>query len=264
MPTSRANDGVPCRVAAGSPLLSAQALSAGYGGSPVVEGVDLVVLAGRVACVLGPNGAGKSTILKAIVGGRTLINGRVVLAGSDVTGLSADALARRGVGYVPQVRDCFDTLTVRENLEMGGYLLRKHEIRKRAAEVLEVFPALAAMLGRRLHHLSGGERKMVAIGRVLMSRPSLLLMDEPTAGLAPGLSTLVLRDHVKALASRGVGILLVEQKARAALEVSDWAYIIADRRVRASGPAGEFLGRPDLGSLLLGTSASTARAVGEE
>jgi len=105
---------------------------------------------------------------------------------------------------------------------------------------------------------------MVAIGSVLMSRPSLLIMDEPTAGLAPGLSTLVLRDHVRALASTGVGVLLVEQKARAALEVSDWAYIIADRRVRTSGPVGEFLGRSDLGSLLLGTSASTARAVGEE
>jgi ABC-type branched-subunit amino acid transport system ATPase component len=264
MPTSRANDGVPRRVAAASPLLSVQGLSAGYGGSPVVEGVELVVHASHVVCVLGPNGAGKSTILKAIVGGRTLISGRVVLAGSDVTGLGADALARRGVGYVPQVRECFDTLTVRENLEMGGYLFRKHEVRERAAEVLEVFPALAAMLGRRVHNLSGGERKMVAIGRVLMSRPSLLLMDEPTAGLAPGLSALVLRDHVQALASRGVGVLLVEQKARAALEVSDWAYIIADRRVRTSGPAGEFLERPDLGSLLLGTSASTARAIGEE
>jgi len=98
----------------------------------VVEGVELEVLAGRVACVLGPNGAGKSTILKAVVGGRTLISGKVVLAGSDVTGLGADALARREVGYVPQVRDCFDTLTVQENLEMGGYLLRRHEVRKRA------------------------------------------------------------------------------------------------------------------------------------
>jgi branched-chain amino acid transport system ATP-binding protein len=264
MPTSRANDGVPPRVATTSPLLSVQGLSAGYGRSPVVEGVELVVRASRVVCVLGPNGAGKSTILKAIVGGRTLISGRVVLAGSDVTGLGADALARRGVGYVPQVRECFDTLTVRENLEMGGYLLRKHEVREREAEVLEVFPALAAMLGRRVHNLSGGERKMVAIGRVLMSRPSLLLMDEPTAGLAPGLSTLVLRDHVQALASRGVGVLLVEQKARAALEVSDWAYIIADRRVRTSGPAAEFLERPDLGSLLLGRPASTTHVVSEE
>ena len=264
MPISTANDGVPRRVAAASPLLSVQHLSAGYGGSAVVEGVDLVVHAGRVACVLGPNGAGKSTILKAIVGGRTLISGRVVLAGSDVTGLGGDALARRGVGYVPQVRDCFDTLTVRENLEMGGYLLRRREIRERAVEVLEVFPALASMLGRRVLHLSGGERKMVAICSVLMSRPSLLIMDEPTAGLAPGLSTLVLRDHVRALAATGVGVLLVEQKARAALEVSDWAYIIADRGIRTSGPAGVFLERPDLGSLLLGTSAPAARAVGEE
>ena len=263
MPTSRANDDVPRQVAAASPLLSVQGLSAGYGASPVVEGVELVVDAGRVACMLGPNGAGKSTILKAIVGGRTLISGRIMLAGSDVTGLGAHALARRGVGYVPQVKDCFDTLTVRENLEMGAYLLRKHELRDRAAEVLEVFPALAAMLGRRVSRLSGGERKMVAIGRVLMARPSLLIMDEPTAGLAPGLSTIVLRDHVRALASRGVGVLLVEQKARAALEVSDWAYIIADRRVRTSGPAGELLERPDLGSLLLDTSASAARAVGE-
>jgi branched-chain amino acid transport system ATP-binding protein len=264
MPTSRADDGVPSPIATPSPLLRVHGLSAGYGGNSVVDGVDLVVYAGRIACILGPNGAGKSTILKAIVGGRTLISGKAELAGRDVTGLSADALARRGVGYVPQVRECFDTLTVRENLEMGGYLLRKREIRKREAEVLEVFPALTVMLGRRVHHLSGGERKMVAIGRVLMSRPLLLLMDEPTAGLAPGLSAVVLRDHVKALAARGVGVLLVEQKARAALEVSDWAYIIADRRVRTSGPAAEFLERPDLGSLLLGRPASTTHVVSEE
>jgi ABC-type branched-subunit amino acid transport system ATPase component len=230
----------------------------------VVEQVDLVLLAGRAACVLGPNGAGKSTILKAIVGGRTLIAGRVFLRGTDITGLAAAELARRGVAYVPQVRDCFDTLTVRENLEMGGYLLRRRDVRQRQAEVLEVFPALTAMLGRRVVTLSGGERKMVAIGRVLMSRPSLLIMDEPTAGLAPGLSTTVLRDHVLALAAKGVGVLLVEQKARAALEVSDWAYIIANRRISAAGPADQFLKRSDLGSLLLGSSVPAATAVGEE
>jgi branched-chain amino acid transport system ATP-binding protein len=264
MPTSRVRASSSVHDPGTPSLLTIEGLSAGYGGNPVVEGVKLVLLAGRVACLLGPNGAGKSTILKAIVGGRTLISGRVLLRGINVTGLGADALARRGVGYVPQVRDCFDTLTVRENLEMGGYLLRKREVRQRQQEVLEVFPNLMGMLSRRVLTLSGGERKMVAIGRVLMSRPSLLVLDEPTAGLAPGLSTIVLRDHVHALASRGVGVLLVEQKARAALEVSDWAYFISDGSIIASGPAGEFLGRPDLGSLLLGSSVAAAAGMSKE
>jgi branched-chain amino acid transport system ATP-binding protein len=261
MPTSGASGSGPAELFA-PPLLAVENLSAGYGGDAVVKGVDLVVFAGKVACILGPNGAGKSTIVKAIVSGRTLLGGRVVFQGEDVTGRGASELTRRGVGYVPQVRDCFDTLTVRENLEMGGYLLRRSDVRDRVRGVLGTFPALSDMMGRRVVTLSGGERKMVAIGRVLMSRPRLLIMDEPTAGLAPSLATKVLRDQVRILAETGVGVLVVEQRARAMLEASDWAYIISGRRVSVSGVAHELLERPDLGSLLLGTSESTAATVG--
>ncbi len=165
------------------PHLVVSGLAAGYGRTPIVEDVDLVVNREEVVTIIGPNGAGKSTVLKAVVGVIAPMKGSISLAGRELGGLRTDQICRLSVGYVPQVRDTFPRLTVRENLEMGGYTLRRSERRRRIDEVMELFPKLHELQSRQGGHLSGGERKMLAISRVLMTRPSLMVLDEPTAGL---------------------------------------------------------------------------------
>jgi branched-chain amino acid transport system ATP-binding protein len=233
-------------------VLEVGELIAGYGSVPIVHGVDVSVGAGEVATIVGPNGAGKSTLLKAITGQCQILGGSVKLEGEDVTGLRGDTLARRGIGYVPQTKDVFGTMTVLENLEMGGYLLRRRELGPRVEEVLGTFPALAKMRTRTATKLSGGERKMLAIARVLMLRPRIVILDEPTANLAPALARAVLEDQVAALAGAGSAVLLVEQRASEALAVGDWGYLLVAGRVGMSGPASELLARDDIGELFLG------------
>jgi branched-chain amino acid transport system ATP-binding protein len=154
-----------------APALAVRELVAGYGDIPVVRGVDLEVRTGQLVAVVGPNGAGKSTLLKAILGLVRVMSGQVLADGTDITGRPLDQLARRGIGYVPQVDDVFDSLKVAENLRMGGYLLGKTQRSARMAEVLEIFPALAGKLNRYVATMSGGERKMTAIARALMLSP---------------------------------------------------------------------------------------------
>ena len=230
-------------------------LAAGYGGAPVVYDITMTVGRGEVVSIVGPNGAGKSTLLKAVVGVISAMQGTVRLGGEDITNLRTDLLARKGVGYVPQTKDVFDTLTVRENLEMGGYLLAKKPLAERLEETLELFPALRPMLSRLALKLSGGERKMLAIGRVLMLQPSVLVLDEPTAGLSPALAGEVLREHVRRLADAGAAIMLVEQKALEALEMSDWAHVLVAGTTAIAGPAAELLKRDDIREVFLGRGA---------
>jgi ABC-type branched-subunit amino acid transport system ATPase component len=225
----------------------------------VLTGIDLTVARQEVVAVIGPNGAGKSTLLKTVLGMIAPIEGRITLAGALISGLRTDQIARKGVGYVPQVKDVFETLTVRENLEMGGYVLRRSQVEPRAQEVLELYPALAAMRDRYAGYLSGGERKMLAMGRVLMTRPSLLVLDEPTAGLSPQLAHELLHTHVGRLASTGVAILLVEQHAREALAISDRAYVLAAGQVALADRADTLLARPDIHEIFLGRSAAVER-----
>ena len=165
--------------------LRATDISAGYGTGDIIRGVSVAVAPGAVVSVVGPNGSGKSTLLKALAGVVRPSAGRVLVGGRDVTGLPPEEIARAGVGYVPQTDDIFAPLTVRENLEMGGYLLARREVSGRMEHVVGVFPRLGQMLARRAGRLSGGERKMLAMGRVLMIRPAVFLLDEPTANLAP-------------------------------------------------------------------------------
>jgi branched-chain amino acid transport system ATP-binding protein len=238
------------------PHLIVAGLTAGYGPSPTIVDVSAEVAKGEVACVIGPNGAGKSTFLKAVVGMLRATAGSVTLGGEDVTNLSPDRMAHRGLGYVPQVQDVFDPLTVAENLEMGGYLLPQRQLKHRIEEVVEVFPALGEMLGRRAAKLSGGERKMLAIARVLMLDPALLVLDEPTANLSPRLATVLLRDHVRRLADAGTAVLLVEQRAAAALQISDWAYVMVSGACSLNGAAPELLRRRDFGQVFLGQSTT--------
>jgi branched-chain amino acid transport system ATP-binding protein len=233
-------------------LLVVENLVAGYGGAPIVHGVDVSVGAGEIATIVGPNGAGKSTLLKAITGQVEVLDGSVSLDGVAVTGLPGEQLARRGIGFVPQVKDVFATLTVDENLEMGGYLLPKSRLAERMEEVIHVFPALAEMRTRTASKLSGGERKMLAIARVLMLQPRVVILDEPTSNLSPALARDVLENHVNALADSGSAVLLVEQKAKEALAIADWAYVLVAGLVHRSEPAAELLAREDIGELFLG------------
>jgi len=218
----------------------------------VIREVSIAVGPAEIVAVIGPNGAGKSTLLKSLVGILRVTGGKVLLGDQDVTNRPPEELARRGVGYVPQVNDIFEPLTVLENLEMGGYLLESGRVRKRVEEVGQVFPALPPMLKRRADKLSGGERKMLAIARVLMLDPQVLILDEPTANLSPKLADSLLREHVKRLAGVGKAVLLVEQRARAALEIANWTSVLVSGTTRLEGRPQDLLQREDFEELFLG------------
>lgn len=252
MPTS-SDDRQP---AAPSATLTVAGLSAGYGDTPTIMDVDLTVGRGEIVTVLGPNGAGKSTLLKAVLGVIRPMAGTVRLGDRDLTTMRSDQICRLSVGYVPQVRDNFPRLTVLENLEMGGYTMRRSAVRARVAEVMELYPQLRRLASRQGGHLSGGERKMVAIARAMMIRPSLLVLDEPTAGLAPQPADELLTQHIAALTGTGVSLLIVEQRAREAMTISDRAYVMAAGRVVLSDRADVLLARPDIGDVFLGRSSA--------
>jgi branched-chain amino acid transport system ATP-binding protein len=266
MPTSPADSAaqpdVPGRPAIGQDrppaMLSVTDVVSGYGGPPVVRGVSVQVGGGEIVTIVGPNGAGKSTLLKAIAGLLRIESGGVVLDGADITNQRTDRLARLGLGYVPQSNDVFDPLTVRENLEIGGYRVPRPRLGSRIDEVAGLLPALGGLMGRRAAKLSGGERKMVAVGRALVSQPRVLLLDEPTSGLSAERSSQLLTGDIRALSASGASVLLVEQKALAALEISHWAYVLALGRVVISAPAARLLARPDLGDVFLGHVAAAA------
>jgi ABC-type branched-subunit amino acid transport system ATPase component len=239
-----------------APTLRAERITAGYGGVPVIRDVSIDVGPGEIVAIIGPNGAGKSTLLKSLVGILHLSGGKILLGDQDVTNHPPEDLARRGVGYVPQVNDIFEPLTVFENLEMGGYLLQPNRVRSRVEEVGQVFPALLPMLKRRADKLSGGERKMLAIARVLMLDPRVLILDEPTANLSPKLADSLLREHVHRLAGGGKAVLLVEQRARAAMQIASWAAVLVSGATRLEGRPDDLLKREDFEELFLGAGTS--------
>jgi ABC-type branched-subunit amino acid transport system ATPase component len=234
------------------PLLQIVGVSAGYAGHAVIHDVSLSVAAGEIACVVGPNGAGKSTLLKGITRDAQLLGGRVSLRGSDITRTPANELVRRGLAWVPQQDDVFATLTVRENLELGGYLLPRRRMRERIGEVLEAFPLLQSLATRVAGRLSGGERKLLAIGRALVPEPSVILLDEPTAGLSPEMTELVLTSNIAALRSHGVAVLLVEQRAIEAIGISSNVHVMVGGVVRMSRPASEVRDWDELARVFLG------------
>ncbi len=234
------------------PALQCDRVVAGYGDAPVVREVSLTAAPGRVLCVVGPNGAGKSTLLRALLGLVRVRQGTVTLGGKDVTNKPLEELARSGIGYVPQGEDVFDTLRVTENLDMGGFILSRAERQARMDAVLDIFPALRRLTRRYAGTLSGGERKMVALARVLMSDPDVLLLDEPTAGLAAELTRMVLEEQVRLLAGLGKAVLLVEQKAEAALSVADDAAVLVNGQIALTGTGAEVLANEDVGEIFLG------------
>jgi len=232
--------------------LRASGITAGYGGDPVIRDISLHVAPGQVVSLVGANGSGKSTLLKSLAGVVRPSAGTVMVGDRDLTGRAPEDVARAGVGYVPQVDDVFVPLTVRENLEMGGYLLRPSQVRARIEAVVMVFPRLGTMLTRQAGKLSGGERKMLAMGRVLMLEPAVFLLDEPTANLAPAVARTLLEEHVRRLASDGAAVLIVEQRARAVLAISDRTYVLAGGEVRMTGTPAELSVSPAFVESFLG------------
>jgi branched-chain amino acid transport system ATP-binding protein len=232
-------------------LLDVRGLASGYGKVHILRDVSITVGARETVCVLGPNGAGKTTLVQTIAGLIRIRAGHVALDGEDVTGLSPEQLARRGLSLVRQGRSVFPYMTVQENLEMGGYLLGRADYRDRLALALEIFPVLTGKLGQLAGSMSGGEQKMLEIARSLMLRLKLLILDEPSLGLAPLVMQTIL-DRIGELNRAGVGVLLVEQNAAAALKVSHRGYVLDLGRIRADDTSEHLAASPQVAAAYLG------------
>jgi branched-chain amino acid transport system ATP-binding protein len=233
-------------------LLVAADLVAGYvAGVDILNGCSLSLVEGEVVGVVGPNGAGKSTLLKAMFGLVPVRSGSVTFAGEDVTGRPAHELGAAGIGYVPQRDNVFPSLTVVENLRMGAYV-RPSEAADRLEYVVSLFPRLAERSGQRAGLLSGGERQMLAMGRALMMRPQVLLLDEPSAGLSPSLQDQVFRRVVE-VNEAGVSVIMVEQNARRCLEIAHRGYVLDQGRNAHTGLGSDLLHDPKVIELYLGT-----------
>ncbi|GAA3822692.1 ABC transporter ATP-binding protein [Cellulomonas soli] len=243
----------------GNPLLAATDVFAGYlPGVDILNGCNLVVHPGELVGIIGPNGAGKSTLLKALFGLVRIREGSVTLKDEDITNHRADSLVRRGVGFVPQTNNVFPSLSIEENLQMGLYQAPKR-FEERFAFIVDLFPTLGDRRKQRAGSLSGGERQMVAMARALMMDPSVLLLDEPSAGLSP-----VRQDETfirtRKINKAGVSVVIVEQNARRALQICDRAYVLDQGRNAYSGPGRELMNDPKVIELYLGTLAADVEA----
>jgi len=235
-----------------APLLTVRGLVVRYGKLAVLHGIDLEVLPGETVCVVGANGAGKSTLLKAIMGAAPVSEGEIRLDGKPVAGLPTEEIVSRGLVYVPEGRMLFGPLSVEENLRLGAYVVRdERHVRENLERVYALFPRLKERRHQAAATLSGGEQQMVAIGRGLMSGPKVLMLDEPSLGLAPKLVDEVL-ETVDTLKAQGMTILLVEQTVREALEIADRGYALQSGRIVASGPGRDLLEDDRLRSAYLG------------
>jgi branched-chain amino acid transport system ATP-binding protein len=243
--------------AAGERLLEVRELVAGYvPGVDILRGVSMYVDRGEMVGIIGPNGAGKSTLIKAVFGLVPVRSGSMVLEGEDILGRPGHQLVAQGVGYVPQVRNVFGTLTVEENLRMGIFL-RPDRFASRRDEVFELFPILGDRRGERADSLSGGQRQVLAMGRALMMEPSLMLLDEPSAGLSPSMQDEIF-ERIGDINREGVSILIVEQNAHKALRVCDRGYVL-DQGVDAhTGRGADLLKDPKIIGLYLGSLAREA------
>jgi branched-chain amino acid transport system ATP-binding protein len=231
-------------------VLEVHALTAGYGGPPVIDGVSMAARRGAITAVVGPNGAGKSTLLKAIAGLIRPTAGSVRVMGKDVTGLPAEKLVSKGLAYVPQVANVFPELTIRENLDMGGYS-RKGGVHERIEQLFKLFPDLAASSNRKAHTLSGGQRTMLALARGLMVDPAVLILDEPSAGLAPKFQGLIW-ERIEEIRATKVGVLVIEQNTRETLRHAQWAYVLVLGQNRLEGPGRDLLEDDEVINLYVG------------
>jgi ABC-type branched-subunit amino acid transport system ATPase component len=239
----------------GRPLLELRDVEAGYGSIQILHGVSLHVHEREVVSVIGPNGAGKSTTFKVIMGFITHLGGEIVFDGESLVGRRPDRILGRGLAYVPQGRVVFATMTVRENLEMGAYLERdRAKIDAAMERVFTLFPRLGERQRQAAGSMSGGEQQMLAMGRALMMRPKMMMLDEPSLGLSPRLVDNVF-DAAVELARGGLTVMLVEQNAARALEISDRAYVLELGRNRFEGTGQELLANPEVRRMYLGGAA---------
>jgi len=232
------------------PYLSATAMRGGYGKVDILNGCTLNVDKGQIAVIVGPNGAGKSTAMKAVFGMLNLREGAVTLGGEDITRLTPQERVHKGMGFVPQTHNIFPTMTVEENLEMGAFI-REDDYRETIEQVYTLFPAVADKRRQNAGELSGGQRQQVAVGRALMTRPQLLMLDEPTAGVSPIVMD-ELFDRIIEVARTGISILMVEQNARQALEIADIGYVLVQGANRYTDSGKALMADPEVRRTFLG------------
>ncbi len=232
------------------PYLSALNMRGGYGKADILNDCTITVDQGQIAVIVGPNGAGKSTAMKAVFGMLSLREGSVMLDGEDISTLSPQERVHKGMGFVPQTHNIFPSMTVEENLEMGAFI-RSDDYRETLAQVYELFPAVADKRRQNAGELSGGQRQQVAVGRALMTRPRLLMLDEPTAGVSPIVMD-ELFDRIIEISRTGISILMVEQNARQALEIADIGYVLVQGTNRYTDTGKALMADPDVRRTFLG------------
>ena len=231
-------------------LLTVDEVTSGYGDMEVLHEVSVELDTGEIVTIIGPNGAGKSTLMKTIFGLLKPSGGGILFAGKNITGLPPDRIVRLGMAYVPQVENVFPSLTAQENLEMGAFILTRN-FSDRIDDIYGLFPLLKERRRQRVGKMSGGERQMVAMGRALMLNPKLILLDEPSAALAPNLAAMIF-DRITAINQTGVAILIVEQNAKESLKLSDRGYVLASGRNRFADTGKNLLTNKEIGVLYLG------------
>jgi branched-chain amino acid transport system ATP-binding protein len=232
------------------PFLIGEKMTGGYGAADILHGCTLAVEKGEIAVIVGPNGAGKSTAMKAVFGMLKLRGGAVRLAGEDITALTPQARVAKGMAFVPQTQNIFTTMTVEENLEMGAFL-RRDDIKGTMAQVYDLFPILKTKRYQAAGELSGGQRQQVAVGRALMTQPSVLMLDEPTAGVSPIVMD-ELFDRIIEVARTGISILMVEQNARQALEIAHKGYVLVQGANRFTDTGQALMADPEVRRSFLG------------
>ncbi len=232
------------------PFLIGESMTGGYGGADILHGCTIAVEKGEIAVIVGPNGAGKSTAMKAVFGMLKLRSGRVVLDGEEITRLSPQARVHKGMGFVPQTHNIFTSMTVEENLEMGAFI-RGDDFSDTMAQVYDLFPILKQKRHQAAGELSGGQRQQVAVGRALMTRPKVLMLDEPTAGVSPIVMD-ELFDRIIEIARTGISILMVEQNARQALEIADKGYVLVQGANRFTDTGKALMADPEVRRSFLG------------
>ena len=226
------------------------AMTGGYGGADILKGCTISVESGEIAVIVGPNGAGKSTAMKAMFGMLDLRGGSVLLNGEDITSLPPQHRAQRGMGFVPQTQNVFTSMTVEENLEMGGFI-RGDDFSDTIEEIYDLFPVLREKRAQPTGELSGGQRQQVAVGRALMTQPKVLMLDEPTAGVSPIVMD-ELFDRIIDVARTGIAILMVEQNAKQALAIADRGYVLVQGENRYTDSGAALLVNPDVRRAFLG------------
>jgi len=232
-------------------ILEVNNISGGYGSIQILNGIDLTVYESEFVTIIGPNGCGKSTFIKVIFGIANLYQGDIIYRNEDITGMRADSLVKKGIGYVPQTDNVFPSLTVEENLQMGGLDLTKPEIDERIEQVYDIFPNIKEKPFHLAESLSGGERQMLAISRVLISNPSFIMFDEPTAALSPKFREMII-EKISDLRKIGITVLIVEQNARLSLAMSDRGYIFSNGAVVHTSDAKNILEDENIGNYFLG------------